>query len=128
MARALFRASRRQFLIAGAGGVAGMAFLPACGKSHAGAFSAEERAAMNALGDWLFPPDADPGAAQLGLVEYVERLVEAFAVSPPAIFAGGPFSGRQAYPGEHPSSPLPIVPMNSFSRFVPLDRVAEAAW
>ena len=127
MPRALFRTSRRQFLIAGAGGVAGMAFLPACGKSHGGVFSGEQRAAMGALGDWIFPADADPGATQLGLLEYVDRLVGAFDFSPPMIFAGGPFSGRQPYPNEHPSS-LPIVPSDSFARFVPLDRVAEAAW
>src|SRR2546421_281561 len=112
MPRSLFRASRRQFLIAGAGGVAGAAFLPACGHRHGATFSAEQRAAMAVLGDWLFPADADPGATQLGLLEYVDRLVGAFDFSPPAIFAGGPFSGREPYPDAHPLV-IPRTPGNS---------------
>ena len=43
----------------------------------------------------LIPPlDAHPGGAALGVADYVDGLLGAFAFDPPLIFAGGPFSGR----------------------------------
>ena len=52
---------------------------------------------------------------------YIERLLAAFSVDPPAIFADGPFSGRTPFPDG-------TVPENAFRRFMELDRVSDAAW
>jgi hypothetical protein len=78
--------------------------------------SDDERAVLAAAADRLIPPrDHHPGGAALGVVEYVDRLLAAFSVDPPLIFAGGPFSGR--FGGEA-----------SFDRFLPLSRREELAW
>ena len=54
-----------------------------------------ERSALTAAADRLVPPvDGHPGAAALGVVDYIDGLLDAFAVDPPRIWAGGPFSGR----------------------------------
>ena len=54
-----------------------------------------ERAVVTAAADRLVPPaDGHPGAAALGVVDYIDGLLDAFAVDPPRIWAGGPFSGR----------------------------------
>lgn len=42
----------------------------------------------------LIPTDADPGATEAGVVDYIDGLLGAFAGDPPRIWAGGPFSGR----------------------------------
>lgn len=75
-----------------------------------------EYAVVNAAADRLIPPaGAHPGGAALGVAEYVDRLLGAFSVDPPLIFAGGPFSGRA---GGDPS----------FARFLPLSRHEDLAW
>ena len=56
-------------------------------------------------------------AAAMGAVGYIERLLTAFDVTPPALHAGGPFSGRR-----------PGATQNDFARFLPLSRVSEAGW
>src|SRR6478735_12383364 len=54
-----------------------------------------ERATVTAAADRLVPPLEDhPGAAALGVVDYIDGLLDAFSVDPPRIWAGGPFSGR----------------------------------
>ena len=55
-----------------------------------------ERRTLEAAADRLVPPTADghPGARALGVVEYIDWLLDAFSVDPPRIWAGGPFSGR----------------------------------
>jgi hypothetical protein len=66
--------------------------------------------------DRLIPPSGPhPGAAALGVVDYVDGLLGAFLVDPPRIFAGGPFSGRKG--GEA-----------SFATFLPLRPQEELAW
>ena len=42
----------------------------------------------------LIPTDADPGAREARVVDYIDGLLGAFATDPPLIWAGGPFSGR----------------------------------
>jgi hypothetical protein len=55
----------------------------------------DERAVVVAAADRLVPPvDGHPGAAALGVVDYIDGLLDAFAVDPPRIWAGGPYSGR----------------------------------
>jgi len=116
-------------LIGGAATV--LASQPACKSDHAqsGVFTDDERATLSIFADVVIPPDEDPGGAALGAVAYIERLVTAFddPSAVPAIFANGPFSGRQPLPDAagHPSANFP---QNDFASFIELDRVNEAAW
>jgi hypothetical protein len=60
-----------------------------------GFLTGAERAALAAAADRLVPPvDGHPGATALGVVDYVDGLLDAFAADPPRIWAGGPYSGR----------------------------------
>jgi len=56
-----------------------------------------------------------PGARVGGAADYIDRLLGAFAVDPPPIFAGGPFSGRAGGRA-------------SFVDFTPLSPLEELAW
>ncbi len=81
-----------------------------------GFFTADEHAVIAAACDRLIPPTDDhPGGQALGCADYIDGLLDAFAVDPPRIWAGGPFSGRAG--GEA-----------GFGRFLPLTRVEELAW
>lgn len=55
------------------------------------------------------------------IVAFVEAFLSAFDQDPPAIFAGGPFSGR------HPL-PTDPGPADSFTQFLPLTRYQRLAW
>jgi len=98
-----------------------LAKLPACGTSGDGTFSADQLAMLNGFADVIIPRDDQPGGADLGAVTYIERLIRAFEVTPPAIYAGGPYSGRQPFPDGTPAD-------HDFATFIELDRVTEAAW
>jgi hypothetical protein len=75
-----------------------------------------ERRTLAAAADRLVPPlEGHPGAAALGVVDYVDGLLDAFAVDPPRIWAGGPFSGRAG--GEA-----------GFGRFLELSSLETLAW
>ncbi len=79
-------------------------------------FDDESYAVVVAACERLIPAvDGHPGAGALGVVDYIDRLLGAFAVDPPRIWAGGPFSGR--YGGDA-----------SFASFLPLAPVEELAW
>jgi len=67
------------------------------------------------------------GARDALVVRYIDTLLAAFDVDPPAIFAGGPYSGRVAIPDAH-GAPTAQFPANNFAQFVPLTRVQELAW
>jgi hypothetical protein len=56
-----------------------------------------------------------PGATEVGVADYVDGLLGAFAVDPPRIWAGGPFSGRHG--GDA-----------AFAAFIPLTSMDELAW
>ncbi len=96
-----------------------------------GFFTDAERSALGVLANAVIPPDDTPGGKDLGAIEYIERLMTAFdnenATTPPAIFAGGPFSGRNPYPDEN-GLPSTNYPPNSFATYLYLDRVKEAGW
>jgi hypothetical protein len=62
------------------------------------------------------PEDPDPGALEAGAPEYIDRLLGAFALSRPPIFAGGPFSHRHG------------GGRNDFADFLPLDALDELVW
>src|SRR5215468_4206303 len=85
--RPLLRPVSRRAVLRLGGGLAAFAALPplvvgcgdrALGEAAPGYLTAEERAALAALGDRILPPDQDPGAAALGVVDYVDRLLSAF--------------------------------------------------
>ena len=78
--------------------------------------SDDEYRTLNAACARLIPAQgAHPGGAALGCADYIDGLLGAFAVTPPRIWAGGPFSGRAG--GEA-----------GFGRFLELSRVEELAW
>jgi Gluconate 2-dehydrogenase subunit 3 len=62
------------------------------------------------------PDDPDPGALEARCAEAIDLLLGAFAVHPPLIHAGGPFSDRAG--ARH----------DDFADFVALDRHAELGW
>jgi len=76
----------------------------------------EHHGVIEAACERLIPAaGAHPGARALGCADYIDGLLGAFAVDPPRIWAGGPFSGRAG--GEA-----------SFDRFVALSPLEELAW
>ena len=78
-------------------------------------FSDDEYSVIESACARLIPADDDPGAAEAGVADYVDGLLGAFAVDPPRIWAGGPFSGRHG--GDA-----------TFNNFVPLSPLDELAW
>ena len=79
-------------------------------------FSEHDHAVIAAAADRLIPPYGEhPGAAALGVADYVDALLAAFRFDPPRIWAGGPFSGRAGGPA-------------GFADFLPLSRLEELAW
>jgi Gluconate 2-dehydrogenase subunit 3 len=79
-------------------------------------FTDDAHRVIEAACERLIPAVArHPGAAALGVADYIDGLLGAFAVDPPRIWAGGPFSGR--YGGEA-----------SFGKFLRLSRLEELAW
>jgi hypothetical protein len=96
-----------------------------------GFFTDAERTALGALANAVIPPDDTPGGKDLGAVQYIEGLLTAYdnasPTQPPAIFAGGPFSGRAPYADDQ-GQPSTNFPANSFASYLPLDRVKDAGW
>jgi hypothetical protein len=68
-----------------------------------------------------------PGARDASAVRYIDGLLAAFDVMPPAIFGGGPASGRAPIPDAH-GGPSSDVPPDAFGAFLPLSRVRAIAW
>src|SRR5262245_11192434 len=62
------------------------------------------------------PEDPDPGALEAGAPEYIDRLLGAFSLPRPPIFAGGPFSHRHG------------GGRNDFAEFLPLDALDQLVW
>jgi hypothetical protein len=81
-------------------------------------FAEEAFATLVAACERVIPADAElgaPGATAAHVADYIDGLLGAFAVDPPRIWAGGPFSGRHGGPA-------------GFDRFVPLTELDELAW
>jgi gluconate 2-dehydrogenase gamma chain len=79
-------------------------------------FDPESYTTVQAACERLIPAaEGHPGATALGVADYVDGLLGAFAVDPPRIWAGGPFSGR--YGGEA-----------SFGEFLRPSALEELAW
>ena len=76
-----------------------------------------ELTTLRGLVDVFVPADEqDGGAVQAGCAEAIDALLGAFTVSPPRIYAGGPFSDRRG------------AQRNDFARFLKLDAYEERAW
>ena len=75
----------------------------------------------------VLPTDDAPGAREARAVRYIDGLLAAFDVAPPALFAGGPASGRQPYPDAH-GAPTSRFPPDGFAGFLPVPRVRQIAW
>lgn len=126
------RLTRRAVLkLLGAAGAA--AALPACGDNalptvRGRFFDEHQWAVIDLATDVVLPSAPDGlGASAAGAVAYIDRLLSAFDDTPPAIFAGGPNSGRQPFPAADGSA-SDNVPDNDFETFLPLSRVQELAW
>jgi hypothetical protein len=78
-------------------------------------FTDDEYVVIEAACARLMPSGDGPGATEAGVADYVDGLLGAFAVNPPRIWAGGPFSGRHG--GEA-----------GFGRFTALSPLDELAW
>jgi hypothetical protein len=79
-------------------------------------FTPAQHAVIEAACERLIPAtEGHPGARALGVAGYLDGMLGAFAVDPPRIFAGGPFSGR--FGGDA-----------SFGEFLALSRLEELAW
>ena len=79
-------------------------------------FTGDQLAMLRGFADVVIPEDDLPGGAKLGAVEFIEGLITSFTDAVPRIFAGGPFSDRNA------------ATANDFQNFIELDRVKDAAW
>jgi hypothetical protein len=75
----------------------------------------DEYATLSVVCELLIPADQTPGAANAGVVDYIDGFLGAFSFDPPRIWAGGPFSGRHGGPA-------------SFTEFQPLSALDELAW
>jgi hypothetical protein len=128
---------RRDLLRYGSG-VAVVTLIPvnivACGDTpppQTGFFTQAERDALGALANAVLPPDDTPGGKDLGAVQYIEKLCTAFdgadATHPPAIYGGGPFSGRAPFADDQ-GNPSTNFPPNSFATFLFLDHVKDTGW
>src|ERR1700674_1549179 len=79
-------------------------------------FTRGEHAVVDAACERLMPAlDGHPGAGRLGVADYIDGLLGAFAVDPPRIWAGGPFSGR-------------FGGTASFQNWIALTALDELAW
>lgn len=106
-------------LFTGAGPSGASAVAVPLGADRAGFLRPVEMRTLEAVVDRVVPgvpEDTVPGAVAAGCHEAIDALLGAFAVSPPRIYAGGPFSDRGG------------SPTNDFERFLPLDRYEAKAW
>lgn len=81
--------------------------------------SATDLATLAAVVDRVVPgqpEDLAVGAVQVNCHRAIDAMLAAFAVDPPRIFAGGPYSDRGG------------SPVNHFAQFLPLDAYEEKAW
>jgi len=129
--------SRRSFLkavgllsaaVAWPGGCGRLLLPAATARAVTTFFTDAERATLEALVDRILPPDADPGAKALGAATYVERLLTAFDGSPPALYAGGPYSDRNPFPDNSNGTPSTRFPLNAFATPLAPSPLQELYW
>ncbi|HEY0774136.1 MAG TPA: gluconate 2-dehydrogenase subunit 3 family protein [Nocardioidaceae bacterium] len=104
-------------LFASAGGQSAVA-VPV-GRGRTGFLDEAQMRTLEAVVDRVvpgIPDDTVPGAVAAGCHQAIDALLGAFEVSPPRIYAGGPFSDRGG------------ARDNDFAEFLPLDRYETKAW
>jgi hypothetical protein len=86
-------------------------------------FDAHQAAVVEAATARLIPGPTDdlleldhPGARECNVVGFIDAFLGAFTTDPPAIYAGGPFSGRGG------------TEADSFTEFVPLSPLQDRYW
>lgn len=119
--------TRRAFLKAAAASAAAAAAPLQC-RPRPAFFSPDEFSTLGALCDRILPQDDEPGALALGAPVYIERLLTAFDLPEPFVFAGGPYSGRQPFPDYRTGTPSRGVPPNRFRRPVAPSPMQELFW
>jgi hypothetical protein len=128
---------RRSFLklVAASGAAAALPSLPGCvatvplartGEAHF--FGARERATAEALAGAILPEGETVGALGANAVEYMDRFLAAFENPVPALFRGGPFSGRTPHPDPETGAPSRRFPENGFLHVLPPTRLQELSF
>jgi len=130
---------RRTFLklVAASGAAAALPALPGCvtrarapglapGAAHF--FLPGERATAEALAEAILPEGETVGALGANAVEYIDRFLAAFESPVPAIFRGGPFSGRAPWPDPVTGAPGERWPENGFLEILPPTRLQELSF
>lgn len=71
-----------------------------------------------------------PGAVEAGAPAYIDRLLSIVPDEnePAYVFAGGPFSDRNAFPDSATGTPSTRFPTNNFAQFIPLTRLQLLSW
>ncbi len=131
-----WRVTRRRFLeVAGLATVVTRLPLAGCGSdgssdpiARRSFFTAAERDALESAAEVILPSGGGLGARENDAIGYLENLLTAFDVDPPAIFAGGPFSGRFPFADPQTGAPSSRYPEPSFRFFLPLTRVQELSF
>ena len=82
--------------------------------------AAAARLVPGPLDDPLEALAKSPGAREANVIRYIDNLLAAFDSSPPAVFAGGPWSDRHHYPGRDREDYL--------KKYVPLAERQLVAW
>lgn len=97
-------------------------------------FTAQEYATCGAICARLMPTDADPGARESGVVDFIDLFLAAFEVGPPvasggpAIYLHGRFSNRNPLPG-HPPPRDDMENLQTGERyFLPMTRTSQVSW
>lgn len=124
---------RREFLRAlGAASVVLLAPWTRVERAWAGArgrfFTKSERRTLEALVDTVIPPDDAPGAAELGVVRYIEGMLTTFDERRPRLYAGGPYSNRNPFIDFDTGAPSRKRPKNAFKKFVAPNRLQALYW
>ncbi len=123
---------RRTFLrIVTAGGVVAIApWSSGCGNAGSTAeplarfFTAGETTTFAALAEAIVPEGGTVGALGSNAIQFIDFFLAAFDNDLPPIYARGPFSGRQPFPGED-GGPSSAFPENEFEVWRPLSRLQE---
>jgi Gluconate 2-dehydrogenase subunit 3 len=117
--RAVLAGTAGAVALFGAGAVGSSAVAVPTGDDRAGYLTDAELRTLAAVVDRVVPgseEDTVPGAAAARCHVAIDALLGAFTVSPPRIYAGGPFSDRAG------------ARVNDFADFLPLDRYERQAW
>ncbi len=85
-------------------------------------FTPRQQQMLRKLAGFILPIHSPESGTQVyDIVPYLQNLFIALDQDPPAIYGGGPFSGRHPLPGDPP-------PTDDFKQFLPMSRHQLLAW